>query len=142
MLIKQSLGGALLVVLIATTTLPAEPPPRCLVEGTCAPAPLDKPGLHPRIGIFGQPFDQNDVTGVLVLKDDQKRDLWFLTPQKKLERARFAPNQDVILKVNDQPVHSSDDILKNTHEEWNKLTILDRKQSSTGEYWVKLSSAT
>ena len=127
-------------LLLATGLASAgEPPPLRLMQGksVMAPQTREKPD-GPPIGITGEPYRNGNLTGVIVRSDSRKRELWYLNEKNERLKAYFRPDFDVILKVNDNQVASSTDILRNTNESWIKLRIKDLKTNITRNYWVNL----
>lgn len=130
----------LVFALASSATFADEPPPIELLRGELKSAPYNQPDYKgPPIGIIASPYKKGRITGVLVEKDNTKRDLWYLFQGTERKKAKFAPGRDIILKVNDFPVRSSAEILSHTEASWNKLLIKDLKDGNVGEYWVKLA---
>lgn len=118
----------------------AAPPPIEIMERTSVACPTPGPGHRgPAIGINAAPYSRGNIQGVRVVQDSKRRDLWYLGDNRTRRSAKFSPGNDVILKVNDQPVRSADEVLGNTFSQFhNELTILDLRTGVTRSYWVEL----
>lgn len=109
------------------------------------PAPIESvPPTGPSIGIRVRRFhafdevSQTPVSGVRVVKDNRKRRLYRRNSLGRTWRYSFRVGHDVILRVNENPVDSADDVLRFTRRGWNGLEIYDRAMDSTATYWIKL----
>jgi hypothetical protein len=136
---KNCLLAVVPLLCLVSTSLADEAPPDCVFDGSCVATPIDAPDAKgPAIGIDATPYSNGEVTGVLVVRDKIKRKLWYKKESGQKQAAYFRVNEDVILKVNGHPIRSAADVLRHTHESYNKLTIRDLRTKATGDYFVEL----